>query len=109
MPSTSATSLRCDLAFAADLAPFSFRHRAPDPELLTRNDGELETLSADRTLSADLFCRARRCTSLRKEQVGIRTATIGEILPGQIYAISLQNFYEVRKHVYSVDVVITIV
>jgi hypothetical protein len=106
--STGATTARGDLTFPADLSPLAFRHGSPYPEFLTGNDGELETLGAHRTLPANLFCGARRCTSFREEQVWVRAAAIGEILPGQIYAISPQDFYEVRKHVYSVDVVITI-
>ena len=106
--SAGATMASGDLTFSPDLAPFTLGHGSPDPELLAGNDGEFETLGSHRTLPADLFCGARGCTSFREEQVGIRAATIGEILPGQIYALSLQNFYEVRKHVYSVDVVITI-
>jgi hypothetical protein len=93
--SAGATTARCDLAFAPDLSPFSLRHRAPDTELLAGHYGELEAFSADRTLSTDLFRGARRGATFREEQIRVCTATVGEVLPGHVYAVGLQGFYEV--------------
>jgi hypothetical protein len=94
---------RCDLAFTTDLAPFSLRHRTPDTELLARHDGEFETLSAHRTFTTNLFCDARRCTSFREEEVRVCAATVGKILPGEVSAFGLEDFYEVWEHVNSVN------
>jgi len=101
--SASTTMTLCDLAFTADLASLALGHRAPDTELLARNDGELEALSAHRTLATDLLSGARGCTSFREKEVRVCAATIGEILPGKVNTFSLQDFYEVWKHVNSVN------
>jgi len=106
--STGAAVARCDLAFAANLAPLALGHGTPDPELLARNDRELKALGSHRAFAANLFRCARGCTTLGEEKVRVCSAAIGEILPGHVYAISLQGFYEVWEHVNSVDVVITI-
>ena len=103
MLSTGATMASGDLALAADLAPFPLRHRTPDTELLAGNDGELEAFSAHGALATDLLCGARGCTSFREEEVRVCAATIGKILPGKIHTFGLQDFYEVWKHVNSVN------
>jgi hypothetical protein len=80
---------RCDLAFPTNLASLSLGHGTPDAELLAGNDGELETFSAHGTLATDLLRCARRCTSLREEEVRVCAATIGEVLPGKLRGFGL--------------------
>src|SRR5690606_40858031 len=83
-------------ALATDAPPLTLAHAAPDAELLAVAQRVLEALPAHDAATTDFLRFTRGRTALRKEQIGVDTEAVGEVLPGRVFSLFTEQVSHVR-------------
>ncbi len=71
-------------AFFANATTLPLGEATPDTEFLGLDDGELQAFDPYLARATNGFRLPSRRTSFRKEQVGVSSATVRIVLPGQV-------------------------
>lgn len=64
---------------------FTLAHATPNTKLLAVGQGVLKTVAAYDATPAHLLGLTGRCPSLGKEQIGVNSKAVGQVLPGTLY------------------------